>query len=187
MKTIIVVLLQQATSYIRYTQRTPMFFGFVIMVVCVLGGLQVSGSLIWIERILSHFFDKTIEYKFDLSDFLWLFAQVSLVLYILGTALNLLFQYIYKKQLEFNFKLKMKIAFLVALGGYILAGILWKISAVNSIIINKSNISPLVLGLVLVGCFIFTVIMSVYAFVIDAAMNFIDRNVIDVIAKSKEE
>lgn len=187
MKTIVVIALQQITSYFRYTQRIPMFFGFLVMVVCVLVGLQVQGLFGWFESVLSVFFDKNIDYKFDTSDFLWLFSQVSLGLYILGTVLKLLFRHIYKKQIEFNFRLKTKVAFCCAFVGYSLVGVLWKISPVDSIIINKLNISPLVLGLVLVGCFTFTIITSVYSFVIDVAMNMVDKGVANAVASLKEE
>ena len=166
MKNIITILIRQVTSYIQYTQRIPMFIGFFIMLVFIFLGFQFNNFDTVTHYLLGPFVDDNGNGRYNTSSFLLLYAQVSFIFYLLGGLLGLILKRLYKKEIDLKFKTKIKIALTTAIAGYVLAGILWAISPTEKIMTDSTN--P---WLILITFFVFTIIVSIYSFAVDAVIN----------------
>lgn len=174
-KNIFIFIFQEVASYIRYSQRVPMFLGFFMMLMFILTGLQFNNFETLTRLILRPFVDANGNGHYGTADLLWLYGKVSFGLYIVGSLTSLVLNLIYKKDFELHFKSKMKIAIIVAAIGHTLAGILWAMSP------TKSSYS------ILIVAFILTIIASAYAFMIDAIFDYFGKFLKPAVQDSEEQ
>lgn len=159
-KDFFIFLLQEVASYISYSQKVPMFFGFFMMLMFIVIGIQANNYQSLLHFILRPFTDAGGNAHYDGNDLMWLYGKVTLGLYVAGSLVSFVLKLIYKKQLELNFKSKMKIVLIIASIGYIVAGILAVVSHSTSVYS------------ILIVFYIATIIASAYGFMFDSIIDF---------------